>query len=39
MCITRLVSGEGHGAAELVPVSHSRVTVDTDLVGAVRSEA
>lgn len=38
-CITRLVSGEGHRAAELVPVSHSGVTVNTDLVGAVRPEA
>lgn len=39
VCITRLVSGEGHRAAELVPVSHSGVTVNTDLVGAVRPEA
>lgn len=37
--VTRLVSGEGHRAAELVPVSHPGVTVNTDLVGAVRSEA
>lgn len=37
--ITRLVSCEGHRAAELIPMSHSGVTVNTDLIGAVRPEA
>lgn len=37
--VTRLVSREGHRAAELIPMAHSGVTVNTDLIGAVRPEA
>lgn len=37
--ITRLVSREGHRAAELIPMSYSGVTVNTDLIGSVRPEA
>lgn len=36
---TRLISGEGHRAAELIAMAHSGVTVNTDLIGAVRPEA
>lgn len=36
---TRLVSGEGDRPAELTPMTHSGVTVNADLVGAVRPEA
>lgn len=36
---TRLISGEGDRAAELTPVTHSCVTVNANLIGAVRPEA
>lgn len=36
---TRLVSHEGHRAAELISIAHSGVTVNTDFIGAVRPEA
>lgn len=37
--LTRLTSGEGDRATELTPVAHSCVTVNADLIGAVRPEA
>lgn len=37
--VTGLVGCEGHRAAELVPMAHSGVTVNTDLIGAVWPEA
>lgn len=39
VCVTGLVGCEGHRAAELIPMAYSGVTVNTDLIGAVRPEA